>query len=908
MKVKNMSRTCLGVIILCALLAGIVTAAAPAMAGTTVVAEHPGINSGYWSRITSGQYAQTFTTGPSAAHANAVELPLHVYQGATIHVSVTETTYGLPDDAAVLASGSRDCNWYNTLGWFQISLGSGTPLAANTEYALVVTAIPAAGWADWNGTWTSGYTDGNMCVYSGSSWQANTQAPNGDYFFKVLNVVPDYSLTVATNPAGIGSTTGSGLYEAGVTVSIGAPQMADYAGSPYLFDGWTGATVADALSPSTTITMPAGATIVTANYTSQSIYDTLTVATNPAGIASTTGSGDYASRATVPISAPENIDIAPGESRYHFNGWTGEGVSFTDASSPSTTMTMPAGATTVTANYVTQYRVTFDQSGIGADASATVLTVGGAEKTAAELPFTTDWITSGTPLTYAYSSPVGVNESKQYVWASTSGLSQTSQGNTFSVTGAGAITGNYNAQYKIIFDAASLASNIRTDTTATIVTVAGADKTGSDLPFTTDWINAGDYLSFEFASLVNGTSGAKYEFYRIISNLTGLDPELRSNTFAVNAGGKVAAVYFCYGVVVSPTTQQYSDNVDFTAYITPNIPGEPMPTDVHFYVGDQDMGPADVISQHASLNTVLLETVNGQMAAGTKVVTAKWDDLDSSINPTTWLTITKEDAAVTYTGDEGFMYTAGPSVDKATIRLSAHLDQEDDGYPGDITKATVDFLIYKGSSVSGTPNITVGNVPVDAAGNALTSIQLTADQWCIIAAITPANGYWTSEVTSDPALVTIDPGDGSQMATGGGWVADAKSINGKANFGFTVNYQKKGTPKGNSTFLFRGADGYNYLVKSNSWAGGGLTFYNTAAASFSGKCVIQKIDRSTGLVVESKGNCFFTVDILDGDLKKPKASDMYAITVLSDGLVWHQVGDINAPVGIGGGNIVVHSK
>lgn len=111
--------------------------------------------------------------------------------------------------------------------------------------------------------------------------------------------------------------------------------------------------------------------------------------------------------------------------------------------------------------------------------------------------------------------------------------------------------------------------------------------------------------------------------------------------------------------------------------------------------------------------------------------------------------------------------------------------------------------------------------------------------WILRAAITPANGYWTSEVTSDPALITIDPGDGSQMATGGGWVADAQSINGKANFGFTVNYQKKGNPKGNSTFLFRGADGYNCLVKSNSWAGGGLTFYNTTAASFSGKCVIQ---------------------------------------------------------------------
>lgn len=224
-------------------------------------------------------------------------------------------------------------------------------------------------------------------------------------------------------------------------------------------------------------------------------------------------------------------------------------------------------------------------------------------------------------------------------------------------------------------------------------------------------LNASDPLSYEFASLLNGTSGAKYEWYRTLSPIyydsPGLEQTLRSNTFTVNTGGAIYGVYFQYRVIVSPTTQQYSDNVGFTSYITPNVPGEPMP----------------------KVSTVI-----------------------------------------------------------------------------------------------------------------------------------------------------------------------------------TVNYQKKGTPKGNSTFLFRGADGYNYLVKSNSWAVGGLTFYNTTAASFSGKCVIQKIDRSTGLVVESNGNCFFTVDILDGDLEKPKASDMYAITVLSGGLVWHQVGAINAPVGIGGGNIVVHSK
>jgi hypothetical protein len=170
---------------------------------------------------------------------------------------------------------------------------------------------------------------------------------------------------------------------------------------------------------------------------------TLTVATNPASIDSTTGSGSYTADASVSISAPGDVDIVAGQSRYHFDHWTGTDIIFTDASSPSTTMTMPASGTMVAANYVNQYKVTFTQSGIGTDTSDTVVTVGGVTKTTAQLPFITDWINSGTSLTYAYASPVGVNDHKQYIWSSTSGLSQNQQGDTFNVTSAGTINGNF---------------------------------------------------------------------------------------------------------------------------------------------------------------------------------------------------------------------------------------------------------------------------------------------------------------------------------------------------------------------------------------------------------------------------------------------------------------------------------
>jgi len=72
--------------------------------------------------------------------------------------------------------------------------------------------------------------------------------------------------------------------------------------------------------------------------------------------------------------------------------------------------------------------------------------------------------------------------------------------------------------------------------------------------------------------------------------------------------------------------------------------------------------------------------------------------------------------------------------------------------------------------------------------------------------------------------VTVPTND--LRSTGGGWVADSASSSGKANFGFTVQPGKNNgaAPKGNSTFIFRGLVGFNYLVKGTSWQGGYLQF------------------------------------------------------------------------------------
>ena len=239
------------------------------------------------------------------------------------------------------------------------------------------------------------------------------------------------------------------------------------------------------------------------------------------------------------------------------------------------------------------------------------------------------------------------------------------------------------------------------------------------------------------------------------------------------------------------------------------------------------------------------------------------------------------------------------------MRLSALLSQEADGHSGEIWRATARFELYKSGNLTSTPDRVVGGVPVDASGNALTIVSLGVDNWTVKVKVDQGNGYWAASPIGMGTL-TVALGSAEQRVTGGGWIPESA---GKGRFGFTVNYQKNGSAKGNSVYLFHDG-GYDYLVKSNSWQGGGLSFgKDPSRASFTGKAVVQKIDPATGEIVASYGNHTFTVDLIDGDRLTPKQADGYAITVLdASGGVWHRAGTSRSPVQLGGGNVSVHSK
>lgn len=124
-----------------------------------------------------------------------------------------------------------------------------------------------------------------------------------------------YKLTIETN-GGSGSTTG-GAYAAGAVINIDAGSR-----SNYRFDGWTssnGGSFADASSASTTFTMPAADTTITANWRyiggggSTTDYYRLTFETN--------GGSEIASIRRAEYTTIDLTDYTPIREDYEFTGW-----------------------------------------------------------------------------------------------------------------------------------------------------------------------------------------------------------------------------------------------------------------------------------------------------------------------------------------------------------------------------------------------------------------------------------------------------------------------------------------------------------------------------------------------------------------------------------------------------------
>jgi len=274
------------------------------------------------SKVSAMTYVNILALGPTITAVSPTQLKV-----GTITVTITGTGF---------KSGATVLNSY----------GSNTLVQLSTV-SVTATTIKATG-------------------YQGPASTATFRVKNPGSDYSNAITVPVTSSTPTTYTLSVVNGSGSGSYAAGTVVTI----TANPPPSGQTFLKWTGSTVKDPGAATTTLTMPAANTTVTANYTTTPPTPTTYTLT----VVNGTGSGNYAAGTSVTITAN------PPSSGQVFANWSGATVQNANAS--TTTLIMPAANTTVTANYTSapptpvNYTLTVvNGSGGGSYTAGTVVTI-----------------------------------------------------------------------------------------------------------------------------------------------------------------------------------------------------------------------------------------------------------------------------------------------------------------------------------------------------------------------------------------------------------------------------------------------------------------------------------------------------------------------------------------------------
>lgn len=321
-------------------------------------------------------------------------------------------------------------------------------------------------------------------------------------------------------------------------------------------------------------------------------------------------------------------------------------------------------------------------------------------------------------------------------------------------------------------------------------------------------------------------------------------------------------------VAVTPHLQQYSDRVTFVARLTPpSLSGQAPAQNVTFLVsgagGTVNLGTVSLVAEQSTGSLVgTLSDTQLLLSPGAYAVTAQFGGINPSfvvINPTTNLTITPEDAGVSYTGTL-FAQTASISSSTAGVTLSANVQDTtvvtgalgSDPYPGDVRNATVTF-IDRATNTAISPPIAVNSADgrtgtVSYNWTATLPAGATAQTFRIGLVV---GGYYARTSTSDDVIVNVSQPVSSGFLTGGGYLVMTANSSGayrgdagsRMSFGFNSTVPKKltATPEGNITLIVHSNGGRVYLIKSGNLTAAKKVGTNTAAFGTSGGATLQDI-------------------------------------------------------------------
>ncbi|MEM0288270.1 MAG: hypothetical protein QXG05_08930, partial [Nitrososphaerota archaeon] len=462
--------------------------------------------------------------------------------------------------------------------------------------------------------------------------------------FDINNPALDvYALTIASTPGGTTSPApGTYYYTYGKEVTISASPN-----SYYTWGGWTGSGQYSYTGNSQTATLYMWSNM-TETATFNPIYVTVTfyqngLPSNAEGTILTVNGVNY-NYNQLPVSFRWVVGS------YQSFAWaspinTGSGVQYiwqstTGLSSSQSGWVYVSGPGSITGNYATSnsgstYTITFSANGLSLSASGTVLTVDGVNYGYSQLPATFSW-QGGTSHTFSWASPISGGSGIQYVWQSTTGLSNAQSG-TITVTGSGSITGNYatsnsGSTYTITFSANGLSSSA----SGTVLTVDGVSYNYNQLPISFSW-QSGSQHSFSWASPINGGQGTQF----IWQSTSGLSTA-QSATITVTGSGSITGNYGTQYYLtmsaspssdgsVSPASGWYNAGSKVTITATPNSG--------YNFAGWSGSGSGSYSGSNnpatITLNGPISETANfGSSSSNTYTITFSANGLSSSASGT----------------------------------------------------------------------------------------------------------------------------------------------------------------------------------------------------------------------------------------------------------------------------------
>jgi len=291
----------------------------------------------------------TFNTAMRPSTIN--NLTFTIMQGSTTNNEVFTFTPTVPLSPFAVYTGTITNSAKDTLGsamvsnyvWSfttipQVTLSSlpaagGTTTGAGTfaqGSVATVTATPNTGFAFVS--WTN-----NGVIVSKSPSYLFTIAGNISLVANFAPVVPGkFALTLSSIPVAGGTTTGSGLYNAGSSVTATATPNANYT-----FINWTNGGVIVSTSSNYQFILAGNTTLVANFKLILASQFSVTLSSNPATGGITAGSGAYNAGSSVTVTATPN-------SGYSFTNWTNNGV----VASTSASYTFPLNANiTLVANF-----------------------------------------------------------------------------------------------------------------------------------------------------------------------------------------------------------------------------------------------------------------------------------------------------------------------------------------------------------------------------------------------------------------------------------------------------------------------------------------------------------------------------------------------------------------------------